>query len=78
MLEVCEFSLRDKPVVLVIEEIAPGSMIGGERIGPNELKDLNRGRKFLEEVAHRHQVPVYRTVSDAVREAIKLAKQRAG
>lgn len=78
MIEASEFAALEKPMVLVINEVPAGAVIGGEEVGPNELKDLNRGRKFLEDVAHRHEVPVFKTVAEGIEKVIELLKTSAG
>jgi len=75
MVEAGEYAARNKPTVLVILEIPPGAVIGGEDIGPNQLNDLNRGRKFLAEAARRHRVPVFDNVPDAMKKVIEMAHE---
>ena len=46
-------------------------------IGPTECKDLNRGRAYLADVAHRHlQSGVFNNVKDAVNYIIKKLKKK--
>jgi len=75
MVEACEYVSLGKPTVLVIVEIAPGAVIDGEPIGPNQLKDLNRGRKYLADTARQHSVPVFDKIPDAVKQIIAMAHE---
>jgi len=66
VLETVEYICSGRVVVLAIKEIPNGKTIEGHRITGRELKDLNRGRRYLKDVAERHGVPVFDGVQDAV------------
>ncbi len=74
MVEASEYIVRGRPVVLVILDIPPAAVIAGEPIGPRQREDLNRGRKFLANVAMRHHVPVYGKLNDAMQKVIEMAQ----
>jgi len=74
MVEAAEFIARGRPTVLVILDVPQGAAIGGEEVGPNQLKDINRGRKFLADVAKRHNFPVYSNLKDAMQKVIEMAQ----
>ena len=74
MIEACEYIVQGRPVVLVILDIPPAVVIAGEPIGPQQREDLNRGRKFLADVAKRHHVPVYGKLKDAMQKVIEMAQ----
>lgn len=72
MLEATEYILRQRGVVLVILDLAPDTIIDGELIGGRQLKDLNRARAFLCDIAARHQknCDVFDSIESAVNHVI--------
>ncbi len=54
MLESTEYIMRRQNVVIVIREIAADQLIDNEPLGQRQLKDLNRARQFLADIAERH------------------------
>lgn len=66
ILEATEMIMEGRDVVLVIEQIADGTEIGWQKVTGSELKDLNRARTYLRDLAERHNVDVYPTVAEAV------------
>lgn len=66
-LEATEFICVGRVISLVISpDIEPRSIIEGETVGNRELKDLNRARRYLCDVAHRHGVEVHRDIPSAM------------
>lgn len=55
MLEATEYIMSQRRVVIVIMDIPEGNKIDNELIGGRQLKDLNRARAFLCDIAARHQ-----------------------
>lgn len=72
MNEVTELICRGRQVVLVTQDIEDGCEIGDERITGRELKDLNRGRSYLRELAGRSGVAVFETVEEAVHYCVRF------
>jgi len=72
MLEATEYIMAQRRVVIVILDIPEGSRIDGEVIGGRQLKDLNRARAFLCDIAARHQkfCDVFDSVENAVNHII--------
>lgn len=68
MLEATEYIMSHRRVVLVILDIEEGTVIDGEVVGTRQLKDLNRARAFLCDIAARHQK--YCDVFDSVENAV--------
>jgi hypothetical protein len=68
MLEATEYIMSNRRVVIVIIDIPEGSRIDGELISGRQLKDLNRARAFLCDIAARHQK--YCDVYDSVEMAV--------
>jgi hypothetical protein len=68
MLEATEYIMSSRRVVIVILDIPEGAKIDGEVIGGRQLKDLNRARAFLCDIAARHQK--YCDVFDSVESAV--------
>ena len=54
-----------------MEQIPPGASIGGTPLSAGEIKDLNRGRTYLHDVARRHKCVVFSKVEDAVEEIVR-------
>ena len=65
MLEAAELIGR-RDVRLVVLDIEDGTEIDGRAVTGRELKDLNRARAYLRDIAQRHGVTVYATVAEAV------------
>ncbi len=66
ILEATEMIMAGRDVVLVIDQIADGTEIGGQKVTGSELKDLNRARTYLIDLAIRHKADVFARVADAV------------
>ena len=66
ILEATEMIMSQRDVVLVIDQISDCTEIGGQTVTGSELKDLNRARTYLRDLASRHLVGVYPTVAAAV------------
>lgn len=78
MLEATELvasTRRPGDVLLVIHDITDGTQIDGQTITGRELKDLNRARTYLRELATARGLPVYDAVDVAVRESIRRARE---
>lgn len=54
MIEAAEYIAKGREILLVIENIDDGQEIAGQKITGQELKDLNRARKYLCDVALRN------------------------
>jgi len=72
MVEIAELLTIGRKVVLVINNIKDGQKVDDAAITGREVKDLNRGRAYLADVADRHHVPVYHDVIHATFHAIKI------
>ncbi|MCA9357213.1 nucleoside 2-deoxyribosyltransferase domain-containing protein [Candidatus Nomurabacteria bacterium] len=67
ILESVEYTMAGRKVVLVINQVPDGTVIAGQVVTGRELKDLNRAREYLGELADRHDnVTVYEDVASAV------------
>lgn len=67
LIEVTEWIVSGKKqVLLVINDIPDGTEISGQVVTGQELKDLNRARVYLADVAKRHGVTVFSSVKDAI------------
>merc|ERR1711998_210109 len=75
MLEAVELAVAGRKVVLAVSSMEQGQHIGDDIVGAAELKDLNRARSFVRDIAQRYAVPVYNTVEDAVQAAVHLVRQ---
>ncbi|XP_060527281.1 uncharacterized protein LOC132702572 isoform X2 [Cylas formicarius] len=63
-----------KEVVLCVQQLPmEGCVVANETLTKNAVKDYNRARAYLRDVAERRQVPVYDDVADAAEAAAKRA-----
>lgn len=60
MIEAAEYIAIQRNVILVIEPLDPNYF------SPDELKDLERGREYLADIATRNHMPIYATIPEAV------------
>ncbi|KAG5893114.1 hypothetical protein JTB14_019317 [Gonioctena quinquepunctata] len=66
-----------KDVVLCVQSLATeGCVIGNEVLTKNAVKDYNRARVYLTDLANRKQVPVFENITEAVECAITRCKSR--
>jgi len=72
MLEAAEYIGDGRTVVLVIQDMPDGTEVDGHAVTGRELKDLNRARAYLRDIAERHGVTVHGTVEGAVLAATAL------
>jgi raw len=79
MMESIELIALGRDVVLVVQHIPQGTLIGGETISERQRRDLNRPRAYLrDDFAPRHGVAVYETVNQAVAEICqRLTREEA-
>ena len=70
MLEAAEYISTGRRVVLVVQNIADGTEIAGSKVTGGELKDLNRARAYLLDIAKRYETTV---VASSVEEAVAEA-----
>lgn len=78
ILEVVEHICRGKHTIIVLVDIEEPTDFDGTGVSasPNELKDLNRLRRYLRDVAIRHGVKIYSDMHEAM-EVICDAHRRA-
>lgn len=74
ILEATEYACSGRQVVLVVENVPDGTVVEGQTITGRELKDLNRARSYLLDVAKRHpdNVKVFPNVADATSYLIEV------
>lgn len=70
MVEVAELVGCGRDVVLVIQDIPEQAMFNDTEVSVHELRDLNRGRSYLADVAWRHGCPVFQSIEAAVDEVL--------
>ncbi|KAF5270421.1 hypothetical protein FQR65_LT05609 [Abscondita terminalis] len=64
-------------VVLCVEQLpSHESQTNGEKLTTQAIKDYNRGRVYLSDVAKRKKVPVFENVTEAVQCAINKCQER--
>lgn len=69
--ESVEYICRGRRVVLVVDDILPGTVLEGEVVAPDELADLNGARECLRNLARKKQVRVFANVHDAITGTIR-------
>lgn len=75
MVEAAHFLGEGRAVVLCLELVAENSTVDGEWITPPAANDINRGRRYLADVANRTGTPIFDTVEDAVEQAIEMVRE---
>eukprot|EP01137_Pigoraptor_chileana_P032528 Opistho-2@22041 len=71
MIEAAYYIGQRRNVILVVHQIAETASIGTETLIPRALRDYNRGRMYLADLANRSGVPVFTEVDDAVRSILQ-------
>ncbi|KAJ9600897.1 hypothetical protein L9F63_000940, partial [Diploptera punctata] len=56
----------DCNVVLCIQHLSDDAIIGNDKLSKQAVKDYNRGRMYLSDLANREGVPVFESVAEAV------------
>lgn len=65
-------------LALALLDLPEGAVVGGGTLTRSEVDDLNRGRVFLRAMAREHGVPVFESVAEATRHAVRLAREARG
>ncbi|XP_032452097.1 uncharacterized protein LOC100121856 isoform X2 [Nasonia vitripennis] len=65
--------LRAK-LVLCVQALPEGFSVSGEKLTEQAIKDYNRGRIYLSDMATREGVPVYENIGDALQHAIQIVQ----
>ncbi|KAG0722549.1 hypothetical protein GWK47_044311 [Chionoecetes opilio] len=63
-------------VVLCVQMLTESSLVDGEQLSRQALKDYNRGRSYLTDQANRDQIPVFSDIQEAVECAATKAQAR--
>lgn len=66
IMEATEHICQGRDIFLVIQEIVDGTEINNQKITGGELKDLNRVRAYLRDLAQRDRITVYASVEEAI------------
>jgi len=77
MLEVAELVTKGENVVLVLQDVIEGQMIGADEIQAAECKDLNRCRSYLADLCLRNGMKsfIYKNVVQGTMAAISVVNQ---
>lgn len=62
-------------MALAVQDLDGDTTIGGSYLGEPELKDLNRGRAYLREIAEAHGYQVFNDITSATELAIQLVSK---
>jgi hypothetical protein len=70
ILEATEYTVAGRELFLVVDNMVDGVEVDGEQITGRQLKDLNRARAYLRDLASRHSnARIFETVEQAVQAA---------
>jgi len=61
-------------VVLCVQHMQPDAVIDGEAASALAIKDYNRGRSYLSDLANREGIPVHDQITEAVECVIQKCK----
>lgn len=75
MVEAGYYIGRGCRVILCLEKMLPETKVAGEKMTEIALKDYNRGRAYLSDMASREGAPVFENVTDSLESAIKTLKK---
>lgn len=75
MNEVVECICRNRKIVLVVQNMEASNELTRDEAGSEALlKDLNRGRDYLRDIARRNAVRCHETVEDGIEEVVRRLK----
>lgn len=77
MVEASGLISEGRNVVLVLTCVEQDSVVDGVTLSKQEIRDLNRGREYLREVAQTHKAPCYDTVQQACDHVIEMVRRAA-
>ena len=63
-----------RSIVLCIEKMVDQLVVGGSTLSPEVLKDYNRGRAYLSDMANREAVPIFDNIDEAVACVVQKCK----
>ncbi|XP_030853877.1 uncharacterized protein LOC115929299 [Strongylocentrotus purpuratus] len=66
---------QDRNVILCIKDLTDGVVVDGEELTPRAVKDYNRGRQYLADVASRERVPIFEDVTEATHALVERIKR---
>lgn len=72
MVEAAHFIGRGREVVLCLNEVPPSCRVDDDELGARAVKDLNRGRLYLQDIANRQNIKIFTNVREAVAEVIRI------
>lgn len=77
MAEASFFIGQQRDIVLCVNNLSRDVAIDGETLSERAVRDYNRGRAYLSDIANREGVPVFDDVMEAVNCAIKKVDRRS-
>lgn len=72
MIEAASIVSSSRSMVLVIKDIEDGSNLDGSIVSGRELKDLNRARAYLRDIACRHGIRIFDDISIGIEHVINI------
>lgn len=76
MVEIAEHISAGRRVVLVVNDVTVGTIIGDAKVSVEEAKDLNRARTYLKDLASRHKIRAHSCILEATLEVISIFRLR--
>nr|XP_054769839.1 uncharacterized protein LOC129277716 isoform X1 [Lytechinus pictus] len=75
MVEVAHYIGQARNVILCIQDLKDGVVVNGEELTPRAVKDYNRGRQYLADVASRERVPIFSDVEEATHALVERIRR---
>ena len=75
MLEAAYYIGQGCRMVLCIRDIPGGAVILQDKLSNNAIRDYNRSRRYLSDIATRESVPVFESIHEAVAAAIDILEK---
>lgn len=61
-------------IVMCVQMLTNGCIVGGSKLSDSAVKDYNRGRAYLVDLAKRHGIPVFNDINATIRCAVEKLK----
>lgn len=78
IVEAAEYICTGRNVILSLSNMPENSIINNQLIDKDQLRDLNRARDYLSDIAKRHGVACFKTIIEAGQQVIKVMRHCEG
>ncbi|XP_070532848.1 uncharacterized protein [Ptychodera flava] len=66
IVEAAHYIGQGRNVILCLQELTESTVVKGEKLSSKAVRDYNRGRKYLADLANRRNVPIFDDVAESV------------